>query len=388
MNAFLFTIRYMIPSYSYWEKNTWFEGIDHAVIGGGIVGVNCALQLRKRFPKAKIALFERGSLPKGASTKNAGFACFGSVSEIIADLKTHTEEEVVGLIRQRWEGLQFLRKQVGDEVLQFQQLGGYEIFLENDQRLWEECVEKLELVNRLAKNAISTKNDVFLVKNDSFSFKNTQKQLLFNPFEGQLHPGAMMNALYKKAVENNIFVLNNTEITKISSKKGQNQLILADFGAIAVETISIATNGFSKQFISEDIKPARAQVLITKPIQNLHLKGTFHLDRGYYYFRNVGDRLLFGGGRELDFDAEETTENGLTPLVQNQLEKLLHTTILPETTFSIDHRWSGIMGVGARKKPIVKEVEPRVYCGVRLGGMGVAIGSSVGVQLANLVESK
>jgi hypothetical protein len=33
-------------------------------------------------------------LPHGASTKNAGFACFGSISEIIDDLKSHSEEEV------------------------------------------------------------------------------------------------------------------------------------------------------------------------------------------------------------------------------------------------------------------------------------------------------
>ena len=38
-----------------------------------------------------------------------------------------------------------------------------------------------------------------------------------------------------------------------------------------------------------------------------------------------------------------------------------------------------------RKKPILKKVSKNVYCGVRLGGMGVAIGSLVGKDLANLV---
>jgi hypothetical protein len=32
-------------------------------------------------------------LPHGASTKNAGFACFGSISEIIDDLKSHSERK-------------------------------------------------------------------------------------------------------------------------------------------------------------------------------------------------------------------------------------------------------------------------------------------------------
>ena len=43
------------------------------------------------------------------------------------------------------------------------------------------------------------------------------------------------------------------------------------------------------------------------------------------------------------------------------------------------------MGVGEKKKPIVKQLSNHVYCGVRLGGMGVAIGASVGRDLASLV---
>ena len=41
-----------------------------------------------------------------------------------------------------------------------------------------------------------------------------------------------------------------------------------------------ATNGFALQLINESVKPARAQVLISKPIKNRHIKGAFHLDKG------------------------------------------------------------------------------------------------------------
>ena len=146
-------------------------------------------------------------------------------------------------------------------------------------------------------------------------------------------------------------------------------------------------NGFAKQLLQENVQPARAQVLITKPIKNLQVKGTFHLDKGYYYFRNVGDRILFGGGRNLDFKGEETAEFGETELIQNQLKTILQETILPNTKFEIAHSWSGIMGVGNQKKAIVKPISTHVYCGVRLGGMGVAIGSLVGKELAELLNN-
>jgi glycine/D-amino acid oxidase-like deaminating enzyme len=72
---------------SYWEIKNWFSNVDFTIVGSGIVGLHTAIRLRERFPKAKIILLEKGALPQGASTKNAGFACFGSVSEIIDEYK-------------------------------------------------------------------------------------------------------------------------------------------------------------------------------------------------------------------------------------------------------------------------------------------------------------
>jgi glycine/D-amino acid oxidase-like deaminating enzyme len=110
------------------------------------------------------------------------------------------------------------------------------------------------------------------------------------------------------------------------------------------------------------------------------------MDEGYYYFRNIDSRILLGGGRNLDFKGEETSTFGETALIQDKLEELMWTHILPNTPFEIDLRWSGIMGMGNQKKPIIKQLANNVYCGLRLGGMGIAIGSSVGKELANLVK--
>ena len=137
--------------------------------------------------------------------------------------------------------------------------------------------------------------------------------------------------------------------------------------------------------MDENIVPARAQVLVTKPIDNLKVKGTFQLDQGYYYFRNIDQRILIGGGRNLDFKSESTIEFGQTSIVQSKLEDLLKNTIIPNMNFEIDYSWSGIMGIGNKKKPILKQLSNNVSCGVRLGGMGVAIGASVGRDLAYLI---
>jgi glycine/D-amino acid oxidase-like deaminating enzyme len=367
---------------SYWEIKTWLNQIDFTIVGSGIVGLSCALQLRNRFPKAKILVLEKGTLPQGASTKNAGFACFGSLSEIIDDLKTHTEDEVVELVRRRVDGLQLLKRTLGEAQINYQEFGSYELFPDTETTLFQDCLTHRERINQLLKPIFNA--EVFSLKENVFQFKNINNQYVFNQFEGQIDTGNMMDALLKKAQSEDIKILNN--VTVESYLEGTNSVQLkCNLFDFSTSKLLIATNGFASQLITQDVKPARAQVLITKPIKDLHIKGTFHLDRGYYYFRNINDRILFGGGRNLDFKTEETTAFDRTELVQNKLEELLKTTIIPDMPFEIEQRWSGIMGVGSQKKAIVKQVSNNVFCGVRLGGMGVAIGSLVGKELADLL---
>lgn len=365
---------------SFWEIKSWLTNIDYTIVGSGIVGLNCALHLRRRFPKASILILEKGYLPQGASTKNAGFACFGSLSEIVDDLKSHDDDEVFNLVKQRLEGLNLLRETLGDKNLEFKQYGGYELF--SDKDLIEECKAKEDYVNVLLKPLFN--EDVFSFKPNTFGFEKCENQLSFNRYEGQLHTGKMMQTLLKKTLSQDINILNNIAVEAYSDKINSVHIKTNKF-EFTTSNLIIATNGFASQLFQVDIRPARAQVLITKPIENLKLKGTFHLEKGFYYFRNIDNRILFGGGRNLDFKGEETTKFAQTKLIQDKLEELLKTTIIPNTPFGIEHRWSGIMGVGNKKKPIVKQLSNNVYCGVRMGGMGVAIGSLIGKELALLI---
>ena len=364
---------------SYWELKTWLNNVDFTIVGSGIVGLSTALHLKKKFPNAKIVILEKGLFPQGASTKNAGFACFGSLSEILQDLRSHSTEEVIKLVNQRHEGLKLLRNIIGDDEMSYQQLGGYELFLEQDRSLYESCLQKMQEVNNLLKPIF--KAAVFSNVTNSFDFKNVQNNYIQNRFEGQIDTGKMMQALIKKVQELGVIILNNSTVetyTELSNKVA----IKTNHFEFSSSKLILTTNGFSQQLIDEDVQPARAQALITKPIKGLHIKGSFHLDCGYYYFRNIDNRILLGGGRNLDYKTENTTEFSQTHRIQTALESLLENTIFPGREFEIEHRWSGIMGVGSQKTPIVKQLSNHVFCGVRMGGMGIAIGSTIGKDVA------
>lgn len=369
-------------NFSYWEQQSWLSNIDYIIIGSGIVGLNTALQLKIRYPDSRILILEKGLLPEGASTRNAGFACFGSLSEILDDLDKQTEEEVLALIRRRINGLDLLRKNLGDNVIDYRSYGGYELFEQKDRELYENCISRMEEVNKMLFPVFNEK--VFSREENIFNFKNVVEPLIYSKFEGQINTGNMMAALLQKVQSLGVKILNNVTVEEFAEAGGSVEVKTNKFDVYTGKLI-IATNGFASQLGIQEVKPARAQVLITKPIKDLSIKGTFHLDRGFYYFRNIDNRILFGGGRNLDLEGEETTLIGQTDLIQNRLEDLLRSTILPETPFEVAHRWSGIMGVGESKKPIVKQLSDNVYCGVRLGGMGVAIGSLVGKELSDLV---
>lgn len=367
---------------SYWEYKTWLSNIDYTIVGSGIVGLSCALQLRNRFPRAKILVLEKGVLPQGASTKNAGFACFGSISEVLSDLKSNSEEEVRHLVQKRWDGIQLLRATLGDKNIDFLNYGGHEVFLKEQESLYDACCAKMGAINQLLK-PIFTK-EPFILQPNLFNFTKVHPNYITHTFESQLDTGKMMLSLLNLVQQRGILLFSAVTVKEFA-ENGNHVVVRTDGFEFSTQKLLVATNGFASQLIAEVVIPARAQVLITKPIEQLTIKGTFHLDEGYYYFRNIDDRILFGGGRNLDFKGERTMDFGETQLIQNQLETMLQHIILPQTPFEIDRRWSGIMGTGSEKKPIVKQLSENVFCGVRMGGMGVAIGSLVGKELADLI---
>lgn len=370
---------------SYWEIETYLKNIDVIIVGSGIVGLNAALNLKNNNPKLKIAIIERGLLPMGASSKNAGFACFGSASELLDDLNNSPEEQVLSLVEKRWKGLARLRKNLGDKNIDFHQWGGYEIF--DDKELFSKCADKLAFFNKSLASIIG-KNEVFKInsaKIQEFGLKGA-KYLIENCAEGQIDTGKMIFNLINLVQQKEVIILNGIEVKSI--EKNGNLLTLKTSLGYDLQTkrLLIATNGFAKQLSPKlEVLPARAQVLVTSPIKNLRIKGTFHYDRGYFYFRNIENRILLGGGRNLDFKTEETTDFGLTSIVQEKLDDLLKNVILPDADYKIEHRWSGIMGVGPAKRSIVKEISKNIFCAVRMGGMGVAIGSLVGEEAADLI---
>lgn len=372
-----------INELSFWERKEYFENIDFLIIGAGIVGCSTAFHLKKKYPDAKVLIIERGFLPCGASTKNAGFASFGGPVELMDDLKKQNEMLVWETVQARYEGLVYLRELIGDKKMDFQQNGGWDLITPNQAGLSEEVRDSLSIMNsemqKITGHQAVFSEDTLAASKFGFSGIETAFNIAL---EGQIDTGKLMKKYHQLITEKGISILYGITVESIDTMNGG---VITSIGEMTASKILITVNGFAKQLLKdEDVLPARAQVLVTSPIPNLQLKGTFHYDFGYYYFRNFENRILLGGARNLDIEGETTYIIQTTELIQNRLEKLLRELIIPNQNYTIDYKWSGIMGVGSSKFPIIKKVTDKVSLGVRLGGIGVALGTNVGKKLADL----
>lgn len=373
--------------FSYWEQES-FTQYDHIVIGAGLIGLSTAIELRSIYPTDSILVVERGLMSTGASSRNAGFACMGSVTELLDDLGYMAEQEVLQLFAMRKEGLTILRNRLGDKNIGYAENGSYELLSENELY----ALDKVDFLNQLLYPINNC--DTFSIGNElipvfKFSKEHT-KGLIKNLCEGELHTGMMLKSLTDLAIENKIEIKTGCLVTSFLDNEKDVTVSIQDayrndVWQLRCKTLNICTNAFTTSLLpNEDVTPGRGQVLITHPIEHLPFKGIFHFDMGYYYFRVINNRILFGGGRNLDFKGETTTDLKLNETIQHTLIDKLKTIILPEHNFSIDMQWSGIMAFGKSKFPIIKKCSNNVYGAFRMGGMGVALGSKAAQMLKEL----
>ncbi|HRP90345.1 MAG TPA: FAD-dependent oxidoreductase [Edaphocola sp.] len=373
-----------------WEQESLLK-YDIFVVGSGIVGLQTAIQARIKFPERSVAILERGLLPTGASTRNAGFAATGSLSELVSDSKKMTHSEIFELFALRKQGLDFLRRQFGDTAIGYENNGSFELLKSSESSV----LNHLDTYNYLLKG-LNNNQDIFVPVQDKlteFGWADSMFQYcLQNTTEAALHTGKLMRNLMDLAIQNGVMIITGAEFLHYEDfGDGLTLFVNDNFRKEPIrfktEQLIFCTNAFSKVFFpDEDVQPGRGQVLLTSAIKGLKFKGIFHFDEGYYYFRNIGDKVLFGGGRNLDFEREQTTDFSLNEDILNQLKRLLKEQILPNQDFEIEMEWSGIMAFGNSKKPIVSRLSDKVIGGFRLGGMGVALGSMLALELVKQIE--
>jgi len=365
---------------SFWERESLLHA-DVVIVGAGITGLSVAASLKEKQPNHLILVLERSVLPYGASTRNAGFACFGSLTEIVSDIDHMGEEAARELLFQRWMGLQITRKRLSDKAIGYEDAGGFELVTESSRS----AIERVASVNQLVDdflpeyitNTSARKTDMGILADGSL-YSMAQ--------EGQVHSGDLMAALESYVTSLGVIVRTGAEVLHVASDRVE--VRDSHRGTFDVRTgkVVVCTNAFARALIDVDVEPGRGQVFITKPIEGLKFKGNLHVDEGFYYLRNVGDRLLFGGARNHFFEQERTHDFEVTDEVQQHLASELKRIFGPDLAWEVDQRWSGIMAFGKEKLPIVQHTDDGLLVALKMSGMGIALAGFIGEEVADMIN--
>ena len=376
---------------SIWERETYYRDVDVLIAGGGFMAMWTAYELLKRNPDLKITIAEASPVAALASTRNAGFACFGSPSELWSDLHTMGENAMWKVVEMRYKGIEKIRRIWGDIAIGYDPIGGYEVFA--GQKEWEgpQLAEKLSILNK-GLAFITGEKETY--RDESIKMESMAMQdfsaMAGNNIEGGLHSGKLAITMAAWLHAAGVVILTGHKVEHvIGNNNYQSVSLLAGQKEILIQSKAMiwATNAAlnSVAGVGKKVVPARGQVLLSPPIDGLKLKGTFHFNEGYYYFRNLGNRLLLGGARNMAFGHEQTHLAEPTSEIQEHLRAFI-ITHLPQVAQALEKggwiEWAGIMGMSEDKKPIVKETMPGIWAALACNGMGVALAPMVAEEVA------
>jgi glycine/D-amino acid oxidase-like deaminating enzyme len=371
---------------SVWERESFFDCQDIIIVGSGLVGLWSALELKQKQPKLKITILERGLIPTGASTRNAGFACFGSPSELMHDKQLLGEDKMWDIVEMRYRGMQKMSQVLKNESIDLDICGGYEVYA-TDFTDWQGLNDGVEWLNKSLEKITGTEQ-CFTWADDQlkeFGFSGFGS-MIENKLEGYLHSGKLVQSLLRSVQSLGVQVLTGIEVKQWQTINGKIRMDTATGIDFTAEQVLICTNALTSKLVPElNIVPARGQIVLTSPVEGLKMKGAFHYDEGFYYFRNLGDRILLGGARNKAFEAERTNEMITSEAIQQHLENFIAEHLLPRQEFTIEQRWSGIMGFTDNKEPVVKQISDNVAVAIACNGMGVALSPIIAEKVCEMM---
>lgn len=375
----------MIDS-SIWEKETYYASQDIIIVGAGLMGLWTALELKQRKPTLRITIIERNTTPLGASTRNAGFACFGSPTELLHDADTVGADAMLQVAELRFKGIEKIKSVFSAEAVGFDACGGYECINRNYTG-WQDLNDRIDWLNGLLKTITGRercfhRTDAKLPEQGLRGFD----ALVENKAEASIHSGKLVQSLSRKVKLMGVDLLYGIAITGWEKENGLVTIKTNKEQQLHAHKVIFCTNAYTSQLLPQlNIVPARGQVIVTSPINGLAMHGTFHFDEGFYYWRNLGNRILLGGARNTAFEEEATTDLSGSEKIKTALTGFLQQHLDPAYQYTIEHHWSGIMSFTEDKKPFVGNVSDGIYASVACNGIGVALTPIVAEQAAGML---
>ena len=333
---------------------------DVVLIGGGVTGCSCALTLAEA--GLRVRLFEARRVAWGASGRNGGFALRGLAISYPQARERFGSATAKALWRFTERSLDRMETLAGDALRRVGSL-----------RLADD--EELDALR--AEYEALREDDIAAEWVDELSapLDVTFRGAILHPGDGSLQPARWVRRLAARAVAAGTEIVEETRVESLDD--------------VDAEHIVIATDGYTSGLLPEldrTIKPVRGQVIVTEPLGETLYPRPHYARHGFDYWQQTPDnRLVLGGRRDKNLDAEFTNEEALTEPIQAELESFAAELAGGEPR--IEHRWPGIFGSTEDHLPLVGPVPGRdgVWVSAGYSGHGNVMGLACGELVAQAI---
>lgn len=374
---------------AFWEREMGLTNCDVLIVGAGIVGLSAGLALRQLSDQTRITIIDRSPFSDGGSTRNAGFACFGSPRELLDDVAANGLDTMLDTVARRLRGLALLRAELGESNIGYVPSGSLELAHRGPHDQFPATTpDEIGWLNaRLAP--VTGRPDTFIPAPASATSGvavGGAESVWFSPLEGMLETSHLILTLEQRAAQAGIIIRRGLHVSALRLQPdGTSALDLQPAFSSPGTTFTLrppatllAINGLTGSLIGDaEVERAPNDVIVTEPIDGQLPTCPIHAESGYIYARPLPSRqILIGGGRHWP---------GLSPADREErLLAWLARAIPAAAQARPAIRWTGYLGVGPSKHTRIEAIGAHTFGAWRLGGMGVATGMEVGRELAHL----
>ena len=361
---------------SYWDKSILSRNYDLIVIGAGFSGCFAALFYAQSNPGSRIGVISR-NLYECASRRNAGFLCYGSLSEIKADNSTGWPQ----LVKRRYDGIRLMMDTLGPENIKYKPCGGREYFTSDQAELYHELVDQIDEYNGVMKELVGC------TKNFWENRPSSSEQFIDMPLEGAIQPAMAHNRLLRLCVQWGVNFITDQEVVGYEQEQSDVHIHLRSEVTLRASAMIIATNGFSTNLTSSKRYPVRNQVIVTQSIKHNLEQYVYHHDEGYIYYRPLaGGQILIGGARNQFMEQSNTDQLQIDTEIEKHLLDFLQTHITEGVRPEIHSSWSGILAMDGYDSPRARAIQSKIIEISGMNGMGVALSSITGLEASRLAQ--
>ena len=245
-------------------------------------------------------------------------------------METMGIDEMLRIVELRYKGIEKIKSHFTESTIDYEYCGGYEC-INQDSRYWYAFDDRVSQLNKLLKD-ITGQRSIFKYAGQKMSGLGLMgfDVLVENSSEAALHSGKLVQALTQLVRSSGVNILDGFCVHSWEADPDRAMITSTKGITIASKKLIFCTNGFTDDLLNQSlVEPGRGQIILTTPIPHLPMKGTFHFDEGFYYWRHLGDRILLGGARNMDFDAEQTLDMDGSETIKNALMDFLRTHLHP-----------------------------------------------------------